>query len=86
MGVQEKVERALRHSLGAEVVVDLEDDDGIIGVVVSSKFRRMEPMDRQTIIDKALRSAPEALTQEEMRRVIVIAPLTPEEHAAYSAR
>ena len=77
-----KVKRALKQAFSPEIV-KLEDDDGIIGVVVSDKFRRMESIDRQTSIDNALRDPSARLTEEEIRQVLAISPMTPEEYTAF---
>jgi HEPN domain-containing protein/stress-induced morphogen len=80
--IVEKVKRALNRSF-KPVTMDLEDDDGIIGVVVSDKFRRMESIDRQTLIDNALREPLARLSEEEIRHVLAITPMTPEEYVAF---
>jgi acid stress-induced BolA-like protein IbaG/YrbA len=84
MDVREKVEEALRHAFDPEFI-QLEDDDGISGYLVSSKFRRMEFIDRQTMIYEALRNSPIRLKPGEIRRVVAIAALTPEEHVGHAA-
>ncbi|HEV3004289.1 MAG TPA: hypothetical protein VGX78_07490 [Pirellulales bacterium] len=84
MDLRTKVERSLRRAFKPSRL-DLDDEDGISGYVVSEEFRGVEPFDRQTMIDKALRSAPGPLTARELRRVIAVAALTPEEYVAYSA-
>jgi hypothetical protein len=61
--------------------VSLEDDDGIIGSVVSSQFEDVEMMDRINMIWDRLDPV---LTPEERRRVVLIVAATPEEEAAYS--
>lgn len=78
MDVGKKVKTALSRAF-KPVDLDIEDDDGIIGVVVSDRFRKVESIDRQTLVQHALR---ESLTAEEMRHVLVIAPMTPEEYVA----
>jgi hypothetical protein len=85
MDLKEKVTLALERGLGAEQV-DLDDDDGISGYVVAEGFRGLESIDRQTMIEKALRSGPRKITKPEFRRVIAIAGLTPEEYLVYGAR
>jgi acid stress-induced BolA-like protein IbaG/YrbA len=77
-----KVKRALKRAFSPEIV-NLEDDDGIIGVVVSDQFRRMESIDRQMSIDKALRDPSARLSEEEIRQVMAISPMTPEEYVAF---
>ena len=78
-----KVIAALERVLGPSEI-DLKDDDGIIGYVVSAKFRQIEHFDRQALIYDALRDPLAGLDEQELRRVIAIAALTPEEQIAYS--
>jgi acid stress-induced BolA-like protein IbaG/YrbA len=77
-----KVKRALKRAFSPEIV-NLEDDDGIIGVVVSDRFRRMESIDRQMSIDNALRDPLSRLSEDEIRHVLAITPMTPEEYIAF---
>ena len=84
MGLKEKIQRALSESL-EDAYVRLEDDDGISGFVVSSRFKGMSALDRQGLIESLLAGAPGALTQEEQRRVLMIAGITPTEFAAAGA-
>ncbi len=85
MDLREKVKLALECGLQAELV-DLDEEDGISGYVVADSFRGRESIDRQTMIDKALRAAPKKLSKAELRQVIAIAGLTPEEYSVYGAR
>jgi hypothetical protein len=80
MDLRKKVTVALRKHLHPELI-DLMDDDDISGFVVAPQFRLMESIDRQTLIEQALRRADPPLTQQEARRVLAIAALTPEEYA-----
>lgn len=66
MGLADKVVAALQTPLGAEYI-RLDDDDGISGFVVSGRFENMSTLDRQQLIDEALRDAPDPLSQEEQR-------------------
>jgi stress-induced morphogen len=77
-----KVRRALKRAFNPEIV-NLEDDDGIIGVVVSDQFRGMESIDRQMSIDNALRDPLAQLSEDEIRQVLAITPMTPEEYVAF---
>ena len=77
-----KVKKALKRAFSPEIV-NLEDDDGIIGVVVSDQFRRMESIDRQMSIDNALRDPLSQLREDEIRHVLAITPMTPEEYVAF---
>jgi len=77
--LKEKVEAALKGAIDA-ARIRLEDDDGISGFVVSSAFRGMSALDRQTLIDKALRNSAVKLTKPELRQILAIAALTPAEY------
>ena len=59
--------------------VDLREDDGVIGVVTSKRFRRMDTMQRQNLIHEILATH---LTGEERRHVLLIVGVTPEEEVA----
>lgn len=85
MDLVKKVRTALNRSFKPAVLV-IEDDDGVIGVVVSDRFRQVESIDRQTLIQDALRKAPTPITLDEMRRVLAITPMTPEEYVAYGPK
>jgi acid stress-induced BolA-like protein IbaG/YrbA len=76
--LKEKVAIALKEAIeGARL--RLEDDDGISGFVVSSEFRGMSALDRQTLIDKALRNSSVKFSKQERRNMLAIAALTPAE-------
>jgi acid stress-induced BolA-like protein IbaG/YrbA len=77
--LKEKIEAALKGAVAA-ARIRLEDDDGISGFVVSSDFRGMSALDRQTLIDKALRNSAVKLTKTELRRILATAALTPAEY------
>jgi hypothetical protein len=83
MDLKQKIINTLRESLNAEYVL-LEDDDGISGFVVSRTFREMSTLDRQEKIEESLQNA--SLAQDERRRVLMIAGLTPEEYDAVGVR
>lgn len=83
MDVKDTIIDALLQVLKADYV-RLEDDDGISGFVVSSQFESMSALDRQGKIEEALGKA--SLTQNQRRRVLMIAGLTPEEYEAVGAR
>ena len=85
MALAEKVKRALTRAFHPEYV-HVEDDDGVTGYVVDKIFRRMSHLDRQTKIDKALRSESARMTDKELRNVQAIAAYTPEEAAAHGIR
>jgi hypothetical protein len=81
MDLKKKVTVALRKHLRPELIDLMDDDDDISGFVVAPQFRLMESIDRQTLIEQALGRADPPLTQQEARRVLAIAALTPEEYA-----
>ena len=77
-----KLEKALTRSFPSPATVKLEDNDGIIGVITSPKFKGMESIDRQTLIGDIVAAH---LSQEERRRVQVIVGVTPDEGTGYLA-
>jgi hypothetical protein len=77
-----KVKRVLVSRFPPPATVKLEDHDGIIGVITSSEFAKMETIDRQNIIGEVLESQ---LNREERRRVQVIVGVTPDEGTGYLA-
>ena len=85
MDVRDKVIDALTNSLEVHYM-RLEDDDGIIGFVVSPQFRDMSTLDRQGLIENALSRSSKPLTAQEQRQVLMIAGLTPEEYESVGAR
>lgn len=82
MEVLEKVEALLKNAFPPPDKVSLEDDDGIIGTVISDRFVGMPMFDRITIIWDLLG---QHLTRDERNRVVLIVASTPEEEIAYSA-
>ena len=85
MGLPDKVINALQTPLNAEYI-RLDNDDGISGFVVSRQFEKMSMLDRQQLIDDALRNAPDPLSNEEQREILMIAGLTPDEYESVGAR
>ncbi len=78
MDLKEKVAVALKEAIeGARL--RLEDDDGISGFVVSAEFRGMSALDRQTMIDNALRHSSVKFSKQDRRNILAIAALTPAE-------
>jgi hypothetical protein len=78
-----KIKRILAEAFPPPATISLRDEDGIIGVVTSRRFRNKDSMDRQDMIQETLLA--NGLTKEEMRRVLVIVAVTPEEEAAHTA-
>jgi hypothetical protein len=62
--------------------IKLEDLDGIIGVIRSTRFAGMESIDRQNLIGKIIATH---LTPEERHQVQVIVGVTPDEETGYLA-
>jgi hypothetical protein len=82
--LKEKVADALGGAV-ADARIRLEDDDGISGFVVSPAFKGMSALDRQALIDKALRNSSVKFSKQERRNILAIAALTPAEHEAVDA-
>ena len=82
MDLAKKVKRALEKSFHPERV-ELKENEGISGYIVAAQFRKMTDLDRQWVIHKALRESSAKLSREDLRRVTVIAALTPEEYIAH---
>ena len=80
MDLKDKVTKALQESLQPELI-QLNDDDGVSGFVVAKRFQRMATYDRQSLIYDLLRSSRAKLSKPELKRIVVIAALTPEEYA-----
>ena len=85
MDLVKRIKTALNRTF-KPVFLEIMDDDGVIGVVVSEHFRQVESIDRQALIQDALRKSLTPITREEMSRVLAIAPMTPEEYVAYGPR
>ncbi len=79
----EQLKTLLRVAFQADEVF-LEDDDGISGYIVSAQFRGLDSIDRQWKLDEVLRSPEANLTPAELRELLAIAALTPEEYAVLS--
>ena len=77
-----KLKQILEERFPPPDKVDLRDEDGIIGVVTSRRFRRMDTMQRQDLIHDILENH---LTPEERRHVLLIVAVTPEEAIANAA-
>jgi len=79
MAVIRKLKRILEERFPAPDKVSLRDEQGIIGVITSKRFRRMDTMKRQDQIHEILATQ---LTGEERRQVVLIVGVTPEEEIA----
>jgi len=62
--------------------VKLEDHDGIIGVITSAQFARMETTAHQNLIGDIVATQ---LSPEERRQVLLIVGVTPDEGTGYLA-
>lgn len=82
MDLKTKVAEALRRAFQPDQI-QLVEDDGIYGFVVSSEFSQMSSLDRQTLIDRVLHDPAVKMTKKERRQVLAIAALTPSEYAAH---
>jgi len=79
MVVVRKLKKILKEAFPPPDKVHLRDEDRIIGVVTSKRFRRMDTMQRQDLIHDILTTH---LTPEERRDVLLIVGVTPEEAVA----
>jgi len=79
MALVRKLKRILEEQFPPPDKVGLRDQDGIIGVVTSRRFRRMDTMQRQHLIRGLLATH---LTGQERQRVLLVVGVTPEEEIA----
>ncbi len=79
MAVVRKLKKILEERFPPPDKVDLRDEEGIIGVVTSKRFRRLDTMQRQNLIHDILANH---LTEEERRHIVLIVGVTPEEELA----
>jgi hypothetical protein len=79
--LKEKVTSALREAVGKDAHIELEDapSEKVGGVVLSAKFAKLSPGERQDLIWKHL---DEHLTPVERARVTFIVTDTPAEYEA----
>ena len=61
-------------------LLELDEDDGISGYVVSPRFESLTSLDRQTLLDQIWLAHPHTLTRAERRQILMIAALTPCEY------
>jgi hypothetical protein len=81
VAVARKLKRILEQQFPPPDKVTLRDEDRIIGIVTSKRFRRMDTMKRQDLFHHILTTG---LTDEERRHVLMIVGVTPEEEIAYA--
>src|SRR5438270_13088839 len=79
MAIVRKLKKILEERFPPPDKVDLRDEDGIIGVVTSKRFRRMDTMQRHDLIHDLLATH---LSGAERRHVLLIVGVTPEEEIA----
>ena len=77
----EKVERILKEAFPSLESLDIRNDDGIIGVLVSEEFEGLEAIDRQDRIWSVL---DRSLNPEEKRQIQIIVAATPAEHLGHA--
>ena len=77
-----KLEKVLIRRFPPPAKVKLEDNDGIVGVITSAEFARVETIDRQDIIGDLIETH---FTPDERRQVQVIIGVTPDEETGYLA-
>ena len=77
----EKVERILKGAFVSLESLDIHNDDGIIGMLVSEEFEGMEAIDRQDRIWSVL---DRSLNPEEKRQIQIIVASTPAEHLGHA--
>lgn len=80
--LQRKLERILTKRFPPPSTVRLDECNGIIGVVTSPAFEKMDRMDRRDLIDEI---TAESLTAEEQRQILIIVAVTPDEETGYLA-
>ncbi len=82
MAVVRKLKKILEERFPSPDKVELRDNDGIIGIITSKRFRRLDPMQRQDLIFDILTTH---LSPEERRHIVLMVAVTPEEAIAYAA-
>jgi hypothetical protein len=79
--VVKKVRKVLQEMFPAPDRIQLKERDGIIGTVVSSRFKGLEPLDRVNMIWDYLESR---LSKEESSQIVIILAVTPQEELLHS--
>ena len=80
--LQSKLEAVLIERFPAPATVKLDDHDGIIGVITSDEFAKMDSLDRQNLIGDLVDTH---LSQQEKRRIQIIVGVTSDEGTGYLA-
>ena len=81
MEVIERLRALLTDRFPAPDKVELDDEEGIHGAIISTQFEGMETIDRINLIWDLI---DQSLTTEERRHIQMIIPVTPEEAIAHS--
>ena len=79
MAVVQKLKRILAEHFPPPDKVELRDEDGIIGIITSKRFRPLNTIQRQDQIHDLLVTH---LSGEERRQVVLVIGVTPEEELA----
>jgi len=82
MEVLEKVRALLIKEFPPPDKVELDDDKGIIGAVVSKRFEGLEAIDRINIIWDLFEKG---LTRDERKHIVTVVAVTPLEEIAHLA-
>jgi hypothetical protein len=82
MGFLDKVRSILIKKFPPPDEIDLKEEDGVVGVIVSRRFRKMETIARQELLGKLLEKE---LTPNERKRILVIVAVTPEEKIGHQS-
>ncbi len=82
MDLLKKARRLLKQAFPTPAKISLKEEDGIMGVVISSRFEGLEGVDRQKILGDVL---DQNLTADERRQIVIIIAVTPEEEIAHAS-
>lgn len=80
-GLMKRVKTILSRAFPHPSKVNLRDEDGIIGIVTSPRFRGKDDFARQDLIWNVL---DKQLRPEERRRIVIMVAVTPEEEIAHT--
>jgi hypothetical protein len=80
MALIRKLKRILSEQFPPPSKFSIKDKKGIFGIVTSRRFQNMDTMDRQDFLEDVL--VKQGLTPDELKQILIIAAVTPEEEAA----
>jgi len=83
MGLKQKLKRILVEAFPPPSKITLKDHDGLVAIVTSATFRDLDAMERQDLLQEVLQK--HGITSEEMKRILILVAVTPEEEEAYTA-